>query len=651
MIFSQKAYLMPINQSQRSNKLWLQQDVLLAIALALIYFISGKASLSFSVSHEIATLVVFAAKGFALAGTILYGKNISYGIFIGQLLLALSNGLSLPIALGISISNTLEAILGYKLFYKLNLHPNLERIKDVVWLHLIVFLILQPFSATIGTAIFGAGGILNGAKYGNVWLTWWFGNSLGQILITPLVLSIFSSFSSTKQNLPTISQKHKTNKTIAIAQAGMTLTGVFTVGWLTFYLPGFNNTLLVLAIIMPLIIASAIWQAMPIVTLSVLLITAISLQATGELIGPFAVNGTTNLLELSIFLLGITLTAQYVAVFSAKLKQAQAQLQLSTSVFKSAHDGIIILNSAGIIIDVNPAFEQMINRKRESIIGLDLTDILIEKRDRTLSNEDWSREHPTAKLANRQSRLSRNFHQTLWKTVEDMSFWQGEIAIVNQSGTVIPNLLTLSMVSNSHNEVVCYTAFFTNITNLKHKQSKYKQLALFDRLTGLPNRRLLSKRLQKEIKLSKKNKKMIGVCYIDLDGFKQVNDTLGHEAGDKLLIAITERFQNCLRRVDTLARIGGDEFVMVLSRVESVQQCQEIVQRVIDTASVPIYIDNETANVSASVGVTVYPQDKSDHKTLLRHADAAMYLAKAIGKGRYCLFDPETEIIYRQSHQ
>lgn len=614
------------NLNQRFIKSWSWQNSLNVILLALFYFASGKASLSFSVSHGIVTLVVFAAEGFALAATILFGRKIVPGIFFGQLILAYSNKLNLLIAISLALTRTAEALIGYELFKRLHLHRNLDRIQDVSRLHLLIFLILQPFSATISTCILYLGGIVHLTAYLDFWVYWWLGNSLGQVLITPVILSVFNSWSSIKLRSKTNAQKFRFKRKSAIFQGAIALGMITVVGWLMFYLPELGNVSTVFAILMPLLVLIAVWQGMTVVTLSVFLVSAISLKATSELIGPFVTGNIPNLLDLNVFLLGTILTTQYLAVIFSERRETEAQLKLSASVFEYAYEGIVILDEMGTIVKVNPVFKEIVDCPIESIIGQNLAYILTKQHEESFCNN-------------------------LWETVKGVGFWRGEVLIGNQSGSAIPNLMTVSMVGNPTNHSVHYTALFSNISSLKQKQSKYKQLALFDQLTGLPNRRLLLERLQKEIKISHKKKKMVGVCYIDLDGFKLVNDTLGHDAGDKLLIAITSRFQNCLRQNDTLARIGGDEFVIVLSDIESVKQCKQIVQRIIDTASVPIAIEQETAHVSASVGVTIYPHDRSNDKTLLRHADAAMYLAKAIGKARYCLFDPETQIIYNKSNK
>ncbi|CAK0764073.1 two-component system, cell cycle response regulator [Gammaproteobacteria bacterium] len=177
-----------------------------------------------------------------------------------------------------------------------------------------------------------------------------------------------------------------------------------------------------------------------------------------------------------------------------------------------------------------------------------------------------------------------------------------------------------------------------DITERKEQEKKLDRIAHYDTLTGVPNRRLLADRMKQALARAQRNNTLLGVCYLDLDSFKPVNDQFGHASGDKLLIEITCRLQNILRGGDTLARLGGDEFVLVLSDLNTLEQCKIVLQRILVAVSTPVNIGSAVVVVSASIGVTLYPQDNSDADTLLRHADHAMYQAKELGKNRYDFF-------------
>ncbi len=576
------------------------------LIVALLYFISGKASFFFSVSHSIVTLVVFTAEGWALAAIILWGAGIWPGIFLGQLLLALNNDLPLILALGISTVNSVEAIIGLKLFKGFHLNPNLASMRDISGLQILIFLGLQPFSATCGTFILWMGGILPTSEYVNAWFSWWFGNALGQILLTPLLLSFFSHFQVKNNQFP---------------KGFLTLLPLVGLGWLVFFVRQIDSVSTTFAIFMPLLAFIAVRQGMAMVTLGTFLIASIALYATHTSVGPFVMNGEAQLVDLNIFLLGAVITAQFVAALFSELKDKKNQLQrLSTSVFDYAQEAIVILNSDREIVDVNHSFIKITGYQKKDIIG---------------SNSQFIFNNP----------LNSKIYPTMWQSVETRGYWHGEIFSQRASGEDYPELLTLSSVQNEKEEVTHYIALFVDITELKKKEKKLLQMAFFDPLTDLPNRRLMYDRLTQEMYKASRNNHLVAICYLDLDGFKKVNDTLGHEIGDQLLIEMAARFKACLRYGDTIARMGGDEFVIILSSLSDEQQCHDVLQRIIDVANEPVLINSQIASVSVSIGFTLYPQDSSDTKTLIRHADTAMYSAKKTGKNSYYLFDPDQDSV------
>ena len=184
-----------------------------------------------------------------------------------------------------------------------------------------------------------------------------------------------------------------------------------------------------------------------------------------------------------------------------------------------------------------------------------------------------------------------------------------------------------------------YVALFSDITVMKEHQHQLDHVAHFDALTGLPNRLLLVDRLGQAMANVQRRGCSLALVYLDLDGFKVVNDQHGHAVGDSLLVAVAQRMREGLREVDTLARIGGDEFVAVLVDLENPQDCEPLLERLLRCAAEPVVVGEKILQVSASIGVTVYPKDEADADQLLRHADHAMYVAKQSGKNRYSLFD------------
>jgi diguanylate cyclase (GGDEF)-like protein/PAS domain S-box-containing protein len=182
-----------------------------------------------------------------------------------------------------------------------------------------------------------------------------------------------------------------------------------------------------------------------------------------------------------------------------------------------------------------------------------------------------------------------------------------------------------------------------DITEQREAEEKLKHIAHYDTLTNLPNRVLLSDRLSQSMAQSKRQKKSLAVVYIDLDGFKEVNDTHGHDVGDKLLVKVSYRMKEALREGDTISRFGGDEFVVVLADLDKGEDCEPVLQRLLQATSTTVVVDDAILNVSASIGVTIFPQDASDVDELMRHADQAMYQAKQAGKNRYHMFDIQND--------
>jgi len=301
-------------------------------------------------------------------------------------------------------------------------------------------------------------------------------------------------------------------------------------------------------------------------------------------------------------------------------------LQLAASVFTHTSDGIAITDRAGNFIDVNDAFTSITGYSREEVIG----------------------HNPRFLQSGRQG---PEFYAEMWKSIDKKGHWTGEIWNRRKNGEVYAELLNISAVSDDSGSVKHHVAVFSDITSTKEHQQQLEHLAHYDALTSLPNRLLFTDRLKQSIIQCHRRGLSLAVAYLDLDGFKAVNDTHGHEAGDKILIAVSQLIRNMLREGDTLARIGGDEFVMVLADIKQPEDCGSFLERILDTVfAEPLVVDDFAHRVTASIGVALYPQDDVDADILLRHADQAMYQAKQAGKNRYHMFDIEQEAAIQTQH-
>ncbi len=298
--------------------------------------------------------------------------------------------------------------------------------------------------------------------------------------------------------------------------------------------------------------------------------------------------------------------------------RAEEKLRLSARVFADTHEGITITDADGTIIDVNPTFCRITGYSREEMIG-----------------------QKTSLL--KSGRQGPEFYQAMWKALTETGHWQGEVWNRKKNGVIYAELLTISAMHDEQGNTMNYVGLFSDITQIKQQQQTLELMAHYDALTQLPNRALFADRFSQAIARANRDKSQLAVCYIDLDGFKQVNDMLGHETGDYLLIEVADRIKSGLRQEDTVSRLGGDEFALLLGDMTSLEQCEQTLDRIHQAIAEPYRIAGETVLIAASSGVTLYPQDNSDPDTLLRHADQAMYQAKQQGRNRYFFFDPEQD--------
>jgi diguanylate cyclase (GGDEF)-like protein/PAS domain S-box-containing protein len=295
-------------------------------------------------------------------------------------------------------------------------------------------------------------------------------------------------------------------------------------------------------------------------------------------------------------------------------KQAEESLRITASVFGISQEAVIITDTDNNIIDVNPAFTRITGYSREDVIG---------KNPKLLGSGKHDKE----------------FYEELWKSVQENGLWRGEIWNRRKSGEIYPEMLSISVLCDSGGKVLRYVAVFSDISNLKKHEAELVRVAHFDALTSIPNRVLLADRMKQAISQTSRDQNIMAVCYLDLDGFKPINDTLGHQAGDEVLIEIATRISKTIRGGDTVARLGGDEFVVLLLGLSRGEECVVTLERLLVAIAEPFIVKNKSVSVSASIGVSIYPLDEEDPDTLLRHADQAMYVAKQSGRNRFHIYD------------
>lgn len=294
--------------------------------------------------------------------------------------------------------------------------------------------------------------------------------------------------------------------------------------------------------------------------------------------------------------------------------QQEERLRLAATVFRSTQEGVAITDAQARVLAVNPAFERITEYKEADVVGLNL---------RLLAS----------------GRHDREFFRAFWLELIETGFWQGEIWNRRRGGEVHPGWLAVSAVRDDQQQIVNFVSVYTDITRIPHAQTQIDRLAHHDALTDLPNRVLLHTRLNHTLERAQRAGSLCAVLFLDLDRFKPVNDQMGHEAGDELLKGVAKRLRLHLRENDTVARIGGDEFVVVLEDLASPEGAEVVARAIIERMQRPFVLPGDReAHIGCSVGIAMFPKDGEDGETLLRHADAALYAAKGAGRGTFRFF-------------
>ncbi|WP_321530792.1 EAL domain-containing protein [uncultured Desulfuromonas sp.] len=294
-------------------------------------------------------------------------------------------------------------------------------------------------------------------------------------------------------------------------------------------------------------------------------------------------------------------------------KESEKQLLLSSSVFDNAVEGIVITNLDGIIEQVNPACEAMSGYRREELIG---------ETPRIFKSDHHG---PT-------------FYQQMWQGLTEGGRWEGEVWNRRKNGEVYPLNVSISRCTNSAGVPSHYVAIFHDISEIKRSEEKLEHQAYHDALTCLPNRKLFHDRLSVAVAHARQHATKLAIIYLDIDNFKNINDSLGHHYGDKLLQQISERLLSCTRQEDTTARLGGDEFIILMPEIEDPHDITVLCRRILKHLELPHSLSGRDYTVNVSMGVTVFPNDADTPEDLIKNADIAMYRAKEAGKNGYQLF-------------
>ncbi len=288
-------------------------------------------------------------------------------------------------------------------------------------------------------------------------------------------------------------------------------------------------------------------------------------------------------------------------------------LQISATIFDAASEAMVVTDADNLIISINPAFTKLTGYNLHEIVG---------KNPKILSS----------------GRQDKEFYINMWQTLSITGHWDGELWNKRKNGEEYIEWLSINVIFNTDGTKRFHVAIFSDITEKRKAEELIWNQANYDHLTQLPNRRLFRDRLEQEIKLAHRLRLSAALLFIDLDHFKEVNDSLGHDAGDVLLVSAASRISQCVREADTVARMGGDEFTVILSQVNDATHVSKVAENIIHQLSQPFVINGVTLNISASIGIALCPKDSDSAELLLKQADKAMYAAKAAGKCQFSYF-------------
>ncbi len=336
------------------------------------------------------------------------------------------------------------------------------------------------------------------------------------------------------------------------------------------------------------------------------------LSAGGKVLGTFALyhrrptspdRHRIALIENAAKLVGIAI----------ERRQAEEERYLASMIYRSSSEAMLVTDPENRIVAINPAFTGITGYQLDEVRGKD------------------------PKLL-RSGHHDGDFYRLMWREIEDTGLWQGEIWNRRKNGEIFPEWLTINVIKDEDGNVLRHVALGSDITNKVRSDELIWRQANFDFLTELPNRYMFQDRLEQEIRKAHQDGTLLGLLFIDLDRFKDVNDSLGHQVGDMLLMEAAERIGRCLTESDTLARLGGDEFTVILTQLADAGDAERSAQQIISVLSEPFKLIGETIYISASIGITLYPVDSTGSAQLLRNADQAMYAAKNAGRNRLSYF-------------
>lgn len=576
----------------------------------MLYYGSGRALIALSAPPNGAVSAVWLPMGISVAAMIIFGPFTAVGALLGSLVFELTAGTSPFGAIGVATANAIGDLTAYFLIVGFGRDHrrrfSLETTRGVTRF-LTAAVAGSIVSATLGIVDYVLAGVLKPADFWPSLLTFFGSGVMGVVLFTPMLVYV-------------IRDRGFLRRWAQTAGFVIVLAAISLVAWLwqAPILPeAARDSALILALLLFLFSAFRFEpkkMSVAVVGFGVATIWG-SVQSVTVKSGlePYASLFALQFMTCSVAMIGFLLSA-----LVTEQNRAHDDLRLAAKVFESSSEGVVITLPDATIVDVNDAFTRLHGLTREELEG---------------RNPRIFKSH----------RHDSEFYRRMWDSLLKTGQWSGEIWDRRADGSIFLKLLSISAVRDEHGKTTHYVGVFSDITEIKETENKLMQLATHDPLTGLANRAVLDEELVRAIARARRNGTQVAVNFLDLDHFKNVNDTLGHVQGDELLIQVARRLTSVVRESDTVGRQGGDEFIIVAPDLENTRDPERLTNRVLETIRKPYRLGDEEAHISSSLGIAIFPSDGDDVETLLKHADVALYRAKELGRDRSQFFSGELQ--------
>jgi len=581
---------------------------LVPVAVGVAYFAVAKLGLSFSQGHAIVS-AVWPPSGVALAAAFVFGPRVAPAIFLGALAADATSGSGLGAAAGIACGNAIAATTGGLLLSRAGLEPSLRRVRDVIALALLGAALSTAINATIGTTTLLIAGVDKLAGVWAVWRVWWLGDLTGVLLAAPPLLLIAAG------HLPRARHRAWIAEASLLAAALVAAMLVVLDQGVTLAFP-----------IFPLIVLAAMRFRQTGAVLAALVVSTIAVVYTANGRGPFSGGDQAlDLLRAQVFVGLAALTGLLVAAMRSEWERAEDALERLAESERALAEAQRLAGIGSWDWDVHSgqvAWSEELYR----IVGADPATFEIGR------ESFYARVHPEDR------ELVLRVTETALASAEPFRI---EHRVVHPDGAVRTLDSRGRVEVDADGRAARMVGTAQDVTEQRRAEQRLAHQALHDPLTGLPNRALFLDRLEHALARARRSGACLAVYFCDVDDFKDVNDSLGHDAGDELLVALPPRLRGALRAADTVARFGGDEFVILCEELDSESEATRIAERIAAAFGLPFELDGRAHHLSVSVGVVFARGGTASASEVLRDADAAMYRAKGGGKGRFELFDAQ----------